>query len=117
MKIRIEANSLRLRLRKSELDVFAQEEVISQLISFGQKSLVYRLKMYNEDEISAQYNDNIITVMLPKEIAKTWVTTDLVSLENKVSEPEILVEKDFKCTTEACIESQKDQSDFFENPK
>lgn len=117
MKIRIEANTLRLRLKKSELALFAAEESVSQLISFGKKSLVYRLKMTNEEEVLAQFEENIISVLIPKELARNWIATDLVSIENKDSEPQILVEKDFKCTTDACIESQKDQSDFFENPK
>lgn len=117
MKIRIEANTLRLRLKKSELEIFAEEESVSQLISFGEKSLVYRLKMTNDEEITAKFVNNIISVLIPKEQAKNWIETNLVALENKMSEPQILVEKDFKCTTDACIESDKDQSDFFENPK
>lgn len=117
MKIRIEPNSLLLRLRKSEVELFAKNEVFSELISFGNESLVYRLKMCLEDEISSFFSGNIITVNVPKEIAMNWANTDLISLENQVQNLHILIEKDFECTLNEDVESEKYQSDCLENPK
>lgn len=117
MKIRIESNTLRLRLRKSEIDVLEADHVVSDVISFGSKSLIYRLKINEVEQIESSFSDNIISVSLPKELALEWINSDLVSLQNDTVSPKILIEKDFQCTSKACIESENDQSDFFENPK
>lgn len=116
MKIRILGNSLRFRLKKSELTIFAEERKFSDKIVFGENELIYSLKYSNEETIHCYFLDNEIVVSIPKNIATNWVNTDLVSLKNDISSPIILIEKDLKCTSYTCVETEDQQKDSFPNP-
>ena len=61
MKIRILGNSLRFRLKKSELTIFAEEGKFSDKIVFGENELIYSLKYSNEETIHCYFLDNKIT--------------------------------------------------------
>lgn len=116
MKIRILGNSLRLRLKKSELAIFAEDGKISDKIVFGENEIIYSLKVSNERAIHSYFIDNEIVVSIPKAVAINWIESDLISLQNEISTPTLLIEKDFKCTSDSCIESKNDQEDSFSNP-
>lgn len=115
MKIRVLGNSLRLRIKKSEIAIFAEDGKISDKIVFGENELIYSLKVSNEKTIHSYFLDNEIVVSIPKNVAVNWIESDLVSLENNITRPTLLIEKDFVCTSDTCNESEEQQKDSFPN--
>ena len=116
MKIRIQGNSIRLRLSQPEVSSFAAEGACMGKLEFPNgNTLVYRLS--SSSKASAVFENNTITLMLPEADIQTWANTDQVgmkanlSLENE-DNLSILVEKDFKCLTDRGV----DESDLFPNP-
>jgi hypothetical protein len=112
MKIRIKGNSLRYRLTRTDIDRFATEGYLEELISFGDKTLVYAIQSYNEDELTADFKENKITLLMPDDMVKDWASTEKVGFENNHAPLYLLVEKDFKCLDNVA----EDQSDNYPNP-
>ena len=117
MKLRIEGNSIRMRLRKSEIELFEKNKTVNDALNLGNSIFVYSIEMSKKNEITSQLSSQELKVFIPELLAEKWINSSLVSLENKFQDCNILIEKDFKCTSISCEESQKNQSDFFENPK
>lgn len=117
MKIRIKGNSIRLRLTKSEVERLAAVGHIEEQTKFAANSLVYILRAVENNELTADFSGNTITVSAPKAFLQSWPGNAVVGLDAKMQLPGtdslyILIEKDFVCldaTTE-------DQSDNYENP-
>ncbi|MFN4082970.1 MAG: DUF7009 family protein [Bacteroidia bacterium] len=118
MKIRIKGNSVRLRLTKPEVDTFKQTGVVAKAINFGSTQMHYKLQVTNSNEqLTADYNNNTITVYMPENLRHDWTTTEWVGYDANMPLPNgeslfILVEKDFKCLDD----TTEDQSDMYENP-
>jgi hypothetical protein len=121
MKIRIQGNSIRLRLSQSEVQAFAETGRVEDRIQFGSSSeeaLAYVMERANVRHLGASYAPNQIKIFVPAESGSEWATTDLVGMESEMdlgdgNSLRILVEKDFKCLTERAGE---DESDNFPNP-
>ncbi len=121
MKIRIQGNSIRLRLSQSEVQAFAETGRVKDHIQFGtapEESLVYVLERSNIKQLGASYAANQIKVFVPSETGNAWTSSDQVGMDGEMdlgggSTLRILVEKDFKCLTERTGE---DESDNFPNP-
>lgn len=117
MKLRIKGNSLRLRLTKSEVRKLWIEKKIFETTSFGKNNFIYELQCDSNSGLSAELNENKITVFIPESFAKDWDENDIVGIEANIELKNnevlnILVEKDFKCIER----TSEDQSDNFENP-
>ncbi len=116
MKLRCTENSIRIRIRKSELDQLTKTNRIAEEVHFGNQT-VFTFVLHITDTIKAveaSYQANQMVVNLPMEAAERWMTTSQVSIEaHNVLEDEkslhILVEKDFPCTDRA----EEDKSDTF----
>ena len=121
MKIRIQANSIRLRLSQSEVQAFAETGRVEERIQFGTgpgESLVYIVERAAGRQLSAAYAVGQIIVFVPADACSEWAATDQVGIESEMDLGDggtlrILVEKDFKCLTERAGE---DESDNFPNP-
>ncbi len=118
MKIRIQGNTLRLRLTQSEMKNFDTKGVIEEKTNFGASSLTYSIVKADCKELQAIFSKNKIEIAVPKNLAKVWVTTELVGLDNHNSalddaDLKILIEKDFACLKERVGE---DESDKFPHP-
>jgi hypothetical protein len=121
MKIRIQGNSIRLRLSQSEVDTFAKTGMVHDRIQFGNtagEALSYILEKAEVRQLGAAYAPNQIKVFVPANLAAEWTETELVGLERSMDLGEgnslrILVEKDFQCLTER---EGEDESDNFPNP-
>lgn len=118
MKIRIKGNSLRIRLSKSEVAMFASEGTVEERTDFVSNSLVYAVKSTKAETMSASFINGLVTMFVPENLLHDWAATNLVSLEynmpiNKNQHLYLLLEKDFQCIDAAETE---DQSDYFENP-
>ncbi len=117
MKIRIKGNSLRIRLTKPEVEYFGQNGYLEEKTEFGNNALIYALKNADTQALSASFEGNKITMLLPAEDAKEWVNTNKVGIEGTMPVGNdkslyLLLEKDFKCLDEAI----EDQSDNYDNP-
>lgn len=117
MKIRIKGNSVRLRLSKSEVDTFGKQGYIEERTQFGNAVLTYALKSTTHCDMSADFEDNKVTMYLPDTKAKEWVETQKVGFDANMdlgdgNELYLLLEKDFQCLDN----SIEDQSDNYENP-
>ncbi|MFN7116510.1 MAG: DUF7009 family protein [Saprospiraceae bacterium] len=103
MKLRFASNSLRLRLRKSDIEELRRSGCVCDAIIFCEgNELQYALKLEDVPFINAEYQPGSITVHVPKALAKEWMDTDQVSLRH--DQPlyngfhlDILIEKDFPC--------------------
>ena len=113
MKLRIEDDTLRLRLSQGELDEFAQKGHVEGAVHFGlgpAQRLTYALERGSEpaqtlpgvEPVQVHYAPGTITVHVPFAVARTWVETDQIGFSHEVPLPEnqclrILVEKDLDC--------------------
>lgn len=117
MKLRCTTNSIRLRVRKSDLDRLQKESIISESLTFAnQIHLRFSLKIDEKlTEVTAYFENNEIIVHLPSQQAQTWINSNQVGIEatnssGESQEPlDILIEKDFPCDDRA----NEDKSDTF----
>jgi hypothetical protein len=119
MKIRIQGNSIRFRLKQFEVEALAENKIVREVISFGdeERNQLHFVLQVAKDEFSIEQNSTVIQLNIPERIANGWTQTDLVGFEQKVrtakgKEINILVEKDFKCLTR----SDEDEVGSYPNP-
>ncbi len=116
MKIRTTHNSIRLRIRKSELDILHKEESISESLTFV-NGISLRTVLFINHKINtpeASFRETTISVGLPPELAKQWIESDQVGIEqslniNNGESLHLLIEKDFPCLDRP----NEDKSDTF----
>ncbi len=118
MKIRIRGNSVRIRLSKPEVDLFAKEGYVEERTEFVSSSLVYAVKSAAGETLSADFVNGNLTLYVPANMLQQWASTDLVGMDYNMPLPNgrqlyLLIEKDFKCIDADVTE---DQSDMYENP-
>ena len=101
MKLRLEGNSIRLRVRKSDLIKLHTESSIKETLLFP-NSLSFNYQLItdkNAETIDAQLSTDALTVSIPLSMATNWLNSDAVGLEHTLdSGLFILIEKDFPCT-------------------
>lgn len=112
MKIRIKGNSLRYRLTRSDTSMLAQEGYVQEEVDFGNQRLFYALRVTDEEQLSATYKNDTITMYLPKKLMLEFANTDKVGFEGTHGSLHLLVEKDFTCLDNVA----EDQSDNYPNP-
>jgi len=104
MKLRCTPNSIRIRIRKTAMGVLENQGKVLETVLFpnGQK-LIYGLEVVeSSDQLEAHFQDGVLMLHLPKEMADNWMQSDLVGLERDQPLPNnetlhILLEKDFPC--------------------
>jgi hypothetical protein len=120
MKLRCQGNSIRLRLKRGEVDQLVRTGRVEEVIHFGKGAggaLAYRLETSPAArEIEALFRHGELVVHVPVGMASDWARGDQISLE--AGQPtdgvalQILIEKDF-----ACLNGTDEQNvDTFENP-
>ena len=103
MKLRCTPNSIRLRVRKSDLDMLqSQGEILVPLNFPGGVQLHYALKTGQVKHPQAEYTNHQITITLPLESTQAWMSSEQVSIEYQQPFAEgqslhLLIEKDFPC--------------------
>lgn len=112
MKIRIKGNSLRYRLTKTDVSCICKDGYLEERTRFGNNELIYALKVCNKEDLSAGFENNKITLFMPRTFAEEWAETERVGFESKNQDLYLLIEKDFKCLDEVV----EDQSDNYPNP-
>lgn len=119
MKLRIQDNSVRLRLTRTEVDSLDEHGEVAAFTVFpGEQALRYTVKSGKADRVGARFDAHAIVVTIPAAEVHDWATSERVSIRG--SEPlagseslAILVEKDF-----ACLQPREgeDESDMFSHP-
>ncbi|MEO6358353.1 MAG: hypothetical protein ABIU77_09760 [Ferruginibacter sp.] len=105
MKIRISGNSLRFRLKQTEVKRFRDEGEIKEEILFGMlpaDQLAFVLKAGLSDYFTIIWESNTVCVEVPESVWTEWSSTDLVGFEKDITTGKghtirVLVEKDFVC--------------------
>lgn len=117
MKLRTTHNSIRLRIRKSELAKLAATQMIEESVKFpGGNLFTYKLCLDEEiDKLSADWEGASLSISLPQTQSNTWIQTNQVGIEAYLDLPDkeklhILIEKDFPCLDRV----DEDKSDTFE---
>lgn len=119
MKIRIEDNSIRLRLRRSEVHILGAEGQLTGRTQMPGGVFEYQLKLNDAiHSMTALKTEQGIRVELPFEAGKEWGDSEQVGFEEELPLGDgeflrLLVEKDFVCL-DRDLSSQKDQ---YPNPK
>ena len=117
MKLRIQGNTLRLRLSKTDVDTFAENGLVKEHIEFGPNSLTYLIETASGNKVTALYEMNTIRIGVPEAIKNKWTSTEQVGFDAVVNyegqKLEILIEKDFKCM----MPRKEDESDLYANPQ
>ena len=116
MKLRCVHNSIRIRIKKSELQKLDSEGIITETVSFGGATMfAYALGVdAMRDEVTAELVDNLLAVHIPLVQAEQWIHSNQVGIEVNTSldngeNLHILIEKDFPCVDR----EDEDKSDTF----
>ncbi len=116
MKIRCEHNSVRLRLRKSEIVQLRAEHWLESSVQFpGGATFAWELALEKDSiNMSGNFSEGRLQVRLPIAVALEWMDTEQVALECFLPLKDghalhLLVEKDFPCKDRP----EEDKTDFF----
>lgn len=104
MKLRCIQNSIRIRLRKSEVEQLAADKFLEERISFGggvQLRFALSLTM-DTPSPKAFFQDHQILLSIPEKSGLDWIHSEQVGIEafQDIEEKEqlhLLIEKDFPC--------------------
>ena len=115
MKLRIQGDSIRLRLTVSEVAAMSRGEAVVETTHLGAPPFSYSLTpLADATAVDAMFDDGAMRVTLPVATAERWAETEEVSLHGAAGQVSILIEKDFDC-----LEPREgdEKLDTFPNPK
>ena len=122
MKLRIKGNTIRLRLLRSEVERLCSADIVSEEIRFGtatDQALKYSIAASDGiEEVTVQFSDNQILVLLPESVAMNWTGGGDAGIQTSIdvgnnTELSVLIEKDFECVGRP---DDPDKADAFPNP-
>ncbi len=115
MKLRIQGNSLRLRLNQKEVALVRKDSRVESSIEFAPGCpLFYFLEGSPDAEaVSATFDGRGIRVTVPLSRLTKWALSDQVGIDARSpGGVDVLIEKDFQCLHGSAEESR----DAFPNP-
>ncbi|MCX6621390.1 MAG: hypothetical protein NTY38_09975 [Acidobacteria bacterium] len=114
MKLRMQDDSVRLRMRRSEVLRLAAEGRVAARVHFGARILEYSIELDDDfSQVIAEFAGDAIRVRVPRAQGLEWCRTTAVGLPANSGIPAVLVEKDFVRTAVA----ESDDYDRYENPR
>ncbi len=121
MKLRIRGDSIRLRLKRGEVERLAAGDKLVEETQFPESSFSYSLELSDNDDMLANFDNGDISISMPRKIVPEWADTDLVSLYSEQKLPDdrtlvILVEKDFSCLEPGHHRDCEDDADTYPHP-
>lgn len=117
MKLRLQGDSLRLRLTQPEVARLAATGAVVDAVHVAPgAALTYGLRAADVDALAAAFDGATLTVLVPTAWVGPWADGDEVGFEGTVEAGDgrslaLLVEKDF-----ACLHRRADEADAFPNP-
>lgn len=117
MKLRIQGDSIRLRLTQPEVAHFAADGYVEGTTHFGPgRTLTYALRSSDAAELSAEFGDDTLTVFAPRAWVAPWADSERVGFEGTQNAGggctlALLVEKDFEC-----LHKRPDEEGAFPHP-
>jgi hypothetical protein len=110
MKLRLQGNSVRLRLTRSEVERFRDTGLVDESVDFGgSEVLAYRLQSRLEPgPVRAGFRQGTMTVSVSTEVAQAWAGSDEVGIYAQSGALAISIEKDFRCLTRPLDEQELD---------
>lgn len=104
MKLRITYNSIRVRVRKSELALLQEKQAVGDCVCFP-NGVIFKFVLTINKEINtvhATLIDDFLNLSIPHQIALDWMNSNRVSIETHLPLPDaaqlhVLIEKDFPC--------------------
>jgi len=104
MKLRTTSNSIRIRIRKSEITELREKHIIEESVRFPTGVIFkFALTISKEtNEVNATLNDNYLLLSIPEKEAVEWIDSNTVGIETHLNLPNqeqlhLLIEKDFPC--------------------
>ncbi|HYV90194.1 MAG TPA: hypothetical protein VE978_00350 [Chitinophagales bacterium] len=103
MKLRFDKNSIRLRVKKSELLELQQKNFVQENISFPNGSFSYKLSISNlATEVETRTQSQSIEVIIPSDMAALWMNDEEVGIYHAITfgnneSINVIIEKDFPC--------------------
>lgn len=122
MKLRIRENSVRLRLKRGEVDQIASGKSIIEETRFPGSVLTYRLDVSDDGKFSTDFNEGNLVICVPVSELKQWAETDQVSMvaEQALQDSgtlSLLIEKDFSCLAPGHHRPDEDDVDTYPHPQ
>ena len=113
MKLRTNGKSIRLRLRRSEIQLFGDAGLCSAKLVFPAGGyLEYSLEAGDVEHLTASFDGHRVRVMVPGPLARQWAAGDEVGIYGEHGGLEIMVERDFRRTSMP----SPDDADRYPNP-
>jgi hypothetical protein len=113
MKLRIQGNSLRFRLTRSEVARLHESAIVEETANFSVESgLTYRIRKGTGGDIRAELIEGAITVHVPSAVIDGWATSEDVGINARDGQMRIAIEKDFRCLTRR----EEDEADAYPHP-
>ena len=112
MKLRTDGNSIRLRLRRSEVAEFTAGNSISKTIPFAEQPLRFSLEQGGAADVAASFDGHTVRITVSSAAASQWTETAQVGMYGTYNGIELLIEKDFRRTTKIT----PDDHDLYPNP-
>ena len=115
MKLRCTHNSIRLRLRRSEVEQLDSKGIQERVHVGPGQVLVFSVAQDEQlSSIHASLTNGHLAIRLPAAVAQLWISTNQVGIETELPADNdetlhLLIEKDFPCTGR----EDEDKADFF----
>ena len=116
MKMRCVENSIRLRVKKSEIAKLSVDHRIEESVAFPNgQAFIYALSIHEAvNEVNPIYYENNIEIQISTTRAEQWISSNEIGIEcsielNDGNHLHILIEKDFPCLDRPT----EDKSDTF----
>jgi hypothetical protein len=119
MKLKLQGNSIRLRLTRSEVAQFAERGRLQETVEYGpaaDQRLIYGVETADAESVGVQVNRHGISVVIPRRLATEWAGSDRIGISGEVNladdkRLDVLVEKEFR-RMHGC----KNDPDLYPNP-
>ena len=115
MKLRMQGNSLRLRLTQSEVGALRNKGEVLETVAFGSgAAFKYRLQTRAGGDVAqADLTYGMISISVPTALVERWATSEEVGIYGDDGGLRISVEKDFRCLTRT---SEEQEADAYPHP-
>jgi hypothetical protein len=106
MKLRLRAHTIRLRLLQDEVARLALGETIRETLPTP-RPFHFAVAPTAVPELTAHFADDTLRVEVPAPWAASWAASDEVGRQAQTQGLDILIEKDWACTTARAGEENK----------